>query len=119
MDWVGDVVFEDGRDVFLNTWLAIECAQLSRARAWRQSHSLFALSYLWKVALAVADEQARLAAAAVTDDDNLLGVGGRLGEVRRSRLAARSRAHRGTDGAVARSRALVAARLVVVGRGVV
>lgn len=61
----------------------------------------FSFSHLWKVALAVADEQTRLAAAAVADHDNLLGVRGRLRDVRRGRLAARGGAHGGAHSAVA------------------
>jgi hypothetical protein len=37
------------------------------------------VTYLWKVTLAVADQEARLPAAAVADDDNLLGIGGGVG----------------------------------------
>lgn len=98
-----------------------KCALASRANSFApaQFASLLNFAHLWKIALAVADEQTRLATPAVADDNNLLGIGGRLGEVRRGRLAARGGAHRGAHGAVARSRALVAARLVVVGRSVV
>ena len=39
-------------------------------------------TYLGEVACAIADQQARLAAAAIADDDQLLGVGGRLGDGR-------------------------------------
>lgn len=74
------------------------------------------VTHLWEVALAVADEQACFAAATVADDDNLLGVGGALGEVRSGRLTAGGGAHGGADGAVTAPDTLVAAsaRRVVV-----
>jgi hypothetical protein len=54
-------------------------------------------AYLWKVAGAVADEQTCLSAAAVADDDELLGVGGRLSDGRVARVGGAI----GADGAVA------------------
>ena len=46
-------------------------------------------SYLWEITLAVTDEEAGLAAAAVADDDNLLGIGGAVGHCGRGRFSAR------------------------------
>lgn len=73
-------------------------------------------THLWEVALAVADEQASLAAASITDNDDLLGVGGRLGYMGGGRLATRRRTH-GADGALAGTSALLSSGsfLVVVG----
>lgn len=50
-------------------------------------------TYLWKVALAVADQETRLAAAAVANDDNLLGVGRCFRVVRPRRFSTRRAAH--------------------------
>ncbi len=63
--------------------------------------------YLWKVACAVADQQARLAAATIADHDQLLRVGGRLGDVG----IAGSYRGIGADGAIAISLAGSADRL--------
>lgn len=46
-------------------------------------------AYLWEVSLAVADEQAGLAAASIAYNNNLLGIGGRLGYMGGSRFTAR------------------------------
>lgn len=45
--------------------------------------------YLWKVALAVAYQQTCLAAATISDHDNLFGVGRRVGDMGRSRFPTR------------------------------
>jgi hypothetical protein len=73
---VGDVVFEDGRHVFLRLVL-VEVRETSVGE-----------SYLWKDTLTVADQQTGLAAATVADDDKLLGVSRRLGQASADRLAA-------------------------------
>jgi hypothetical protein len=73
---VGDVVFEDGRHVFLRLAL-VEVRETSVGE-----------SYLWKDTLTVADQQTGLAAATVADDDKLLGVSRRLGQASADRLAA-------------------------------
>lgn len=96
-----------------------------RGATWR-------VTYLWEVACAVADQQTRLAAAAIADDDQLLRVRGRLGDVG----VARGGGGIGADGAVAvalaggpdgpasrcdgrngRLCALLAAQIVVILRG--
>lgn len=46
-------------------------------------------THLWEVALAVTDEQAGLATASIADNNDLLGVGGRLGYMGGGRLATR------------------------------
>lgn len=58
------------------------------------------ITYLGKITLAIADEQARLAASAVANNDNLLGVSWRFRDMRPRRVAARRGAHGGADGAV-------------------
>lgn len=45
-------------------------------------------THLGEVSLAVANEKARLPAATVTDNDNLLGISGRLGHMGARGLAA-------------------------------
>lgn len=69
--------------------------------------------YLWEITLAVANEQAGLATTTVADNNNLLGKGGRVGDVGRCRLAARRRAHSGADGAFAGTSALLTSKLLV------
>jgi hypothetical protein len=64
---VGDVVFEDGGHVFL-------------VRVREGQSCQFGGTNLGKVARAVADEQTRLAAPTIADDDQLFRVGGRFGE---------------------------------------
>lgn len=73
MGSVGDVVLEHGRHIFLDV---VRHATDGR----RETADCRRGTYLGKVAGAVADQQARLAAAAVADHDELLGVGGRLGD---------------------------------------
>ncbi len=66
------------------------------------------MAYLGEVSLAVADEQAGLAASAIADDDNLLGVGRALRHVGGRRLAAGRAsvaAHHGAHCSIARPRA--------------
>ncbi len=58
-------------------------------------------THLWKVALAVANEQARLAAATVADDDNLLGKARPLGHGGPRGFPACRSAHRCADCPVA------------------
>lgn len=70
-------------------------------------------AYLWEIALTVADEQAGLATATITDNNNLLGKGGRVCDVSRCRLAARRRAHSGADGTLAGTSALLTSDLLV------
>ncbi len=71
------------------------------------------IPYIWEVALAVADQQARLATAAVAHHNNLLRVRRRLRDVRGGRHGARgAEALRRADGAIARARALPPARRV-------
>jgi hypothetical protein len=73
---VGDVVFEDGRHVFLRVGL-VEVRETSVGE-----------TYLRKDTLTVADQQTGLAAATVADDDKLLRVSRRLGQAGADRLAA-------------------------------
>lgn len=58
-----DVVLKDCWDVFLFGRSLVGCLLQSRKHLG---------AYLWEVALAVADEQTCLSAAAISDDDNLL-----------------------------------------------
>ena len=117
MSRVGNVVLKDRGDVFL--------FGTARVSAWTVSqHMAMALhchsfSYLWEVALAVADEQTRLAAASVTHDDNLLRKGRGLGGLRPGGLAAARGAHGGADGAFTGAGALVRTILVMAGLVVV
>ena len=60
---LGDVIFKDGWHVFL------------QAESMAESRGRGNSSHLWKDALAVTDEQTRLATSAVANDDKLLGVG--------------------------------------------
>jgi len=48
--------------------------------------------------LTVADEKASLPATTITDDDDLLGVGRRLGHMSAGGFASRGGAHGGADG---------------------
>lgn len=64
-------------------------------------------AYLWKVSLAVADEEASLATASVSHNNNLLGIGWSLGDVCTGGLAACRSAHGGANGAFAGSHALI------------
>jgi hypothetical protein len=61
MDCVCDVVLEDSRDVFLQD---ISMTLSARARA----------AHLRKPAFCVADQETRLSAPAITDNNELLGV---------------------------------------------
>lgn len=88
MDRLGDVVFEDGRDVFLSD---ISILSFFSSRT----------AYLWKVALRVTNEQTGLAAATIAHDDKLLRVRGRLGDVGRLRHLPRRHACVCAVGAVA------------------
>lgn len=56
---------------------------------------------LRKVALAIADEQAGLAAAAVANHDNFFRVGGSFGHCGARRFSAGRAAHHGADRSVA------------------
>lgn len=104
VDWVGDVVFEYRGNVFL------EVAELVMVHLTPEAASGMLLhAYLWEVALAVADEEAGLAAAAIANNHDLLRIGRSLRHVRGGRLAAGGRAHCCADGAVAAPNALVAA----------
>lgn len=79
---VRDVVLKDCRDVFLCglsakcavaaiAWAAGGASDCVRERG-RERKRVRRATYLWEVSLAVADQQARLSAATVADDDDLL-----------------------------------------------
>lgn len=88
---LGNVVFEDGRDVSLrDISICLSCRAISLCKC--------KASYLWEVALRVADQQTGLAAAAIADDDELLAVLWRGRDVG-------SGARGGVDGVVAAARA--------------
>lgn len=73
---VGDVILEHGGDVFL-----AESAREGKG-GMEKGGMGGAETDLREVAGAVADQKACLAATAVADDDQLLGIGGRLGDGR-------------------------------------
>ena len=107
MDWVGDVVFEDGRDVFLG----ISGNVCREARSW--------ITYLGEVALTVADEQTSLATTAVAHDDDLLGIGRWLRVLCSRGFAPAVRTVDGADCSLAIPRALLPTGLVVTAVAVV
>jgi hypothetical protein len=102
VDWVGDVVFEDRRDVFLI--LSVTVTELLMS---------LEMPYLGEVALTVADEQTSLATTAVAHDDDLLRVRWWLRVLCGSGLAAAVRAVDGADCAFAIARPLMPAGLIV------
>lgn len=81
MGRICDVVFKDSRDVFLLRIASVFLAPLV-------AEELMA-THLREIALAVADEQTCLAATSITDNNNLLGVCGRLCDMSARGLAAR------------------------------
>lgn len=70
---VGDVVFEDGGDVFLH---------LSFSILWSASWGTGCCSYLWKHPLTITDQQARLSTSPVAHNHKLLRERWRLCDVR-------------------------------------
>jgi hypothetical protein len=57
--------------------------------------------YLWEVSFGIADEQASLSTATISNHDELLGKDGRLGESGANGITARRGSHVAVDGAVA------------------
>lgn len=83
---IGDVVLENRGDIFLRFVSAISSSANVRPGGWRRGMQgqrgqcgQCGGAHLWEISLAVADEKTGLAAATVTDDNDLLGVGWALG----------------------------------------
>lgn len=98
MDGLRDVVFEDGRDVFLDRQHFLLIFTILTTGG----------SYLWKVSLGITDQQTCFATAPVTHHDKLLRIGGWLRNVGVLRHLAAGHAGVGASRPIAHSDTLAA-----------
>lgn len=113
---LGDVVFKDGRDVFLFTPQSATRFKSDSNRCFVRSPATALLrirgTYLWEISLGIANHQTGLSAPSIPNHHKLLRIRGRLRDVGSVRTT-RGRAHGCADGTVTRSNALAADRFAM------